>query len=289
MGNKIGFQQQRHLVKRFLRSFCFVTLNVLFFGYITTCLFMWHEQRYLMYHPNTHILAPGAYGLEGFTDTTLHTSDGTSLDTWIHPAKTGYPFLIFFHGTGGNMSNLAPYFKALVNEGFGLLAIDYRGFGASTGAPSENGIYEDASTAIKYAHETLAIPLNHIVLYGESLGTGVAVQMATQLPVAAIILQSPYASIIDIGYMRYPWLPVNFLLEDKFNSISKIKSAHAPILFMHGDKDTVVPMTEGKKLFAAANEPKQAVYFPGHGHNDLDIQARLDAVLAFSKKQQLLH
>ena len=145
-------------------------------------------------------------------------------------------------------------------------------------------MYQDGRAAVKYALTTLAIPPGRVILYGESIGTGVAMQMAVDYPVGGVVLQSPYTSLEAIGEGRYPWLPVSLLLEDRFDSLSKVKRLHAPLLLMHGEADTVVPVAEGKTLFAAAPEPKQAHYFPGQGHNDLDKAAMAHDVAAFARK-----
>lgn len=256
-------------------------------AYAALCLLMWAAQRHLMYHPNQTIRAPQEYGLTGFEDVMLRTPDGTQIDAWQHGAEPGHPTVVFYHGNAGNMGSHAAYFAALAKAGFGVLAIDYRGFGKSAGKPSETGLYEDARTALHYAVGTLHIAPGNLILYGESLGTGVAVQMATEVHTAALVLQAPYAAIADIGKMRYPWLPVDLLLEDKFNSIAKIDRIHMPLLLMHGTQDTVIPVTEGEALFARAAEPKQMVHFPGKDHHNLDIDARIHALEMFLLQYKL--
>lgn len=250
---------------------------------------MWSQQRFLLYHPHYHTGAPGTYGLQGFSDIVLQDEDGTHIIAWVHKANAGYPTILFFHGNGGDMSYSAGFYAAIANAGFGVLAIDYRGYGASEGKPTEQGLYQDARTVITYASHTLDLPSEQIILYGESLGTGVAVQMAMEFPVSAIVLQSPYASIGAVGQEMYPWLPVNYLLEDKFDSLSKIGRVHAKLLLIHGEKDTLVPVSNGRKIFAAANEPKEAVYYPERGHNDMDVEQRLGPLVAFARKYNLIN
>ncbi|HEU5046853.1 MAG TPA: alpha/beta hydrolase [Rickettsiales bacterium] len=256
--------------------------------YAGLCLFMWADQRHLMYHPNTNIHTLQDYRLAGFDDVSLHAPDGTQIDAWHHDATAGFPTIIFYHGNAGNMGSHAAYFDALAKAGFGVLAIDYRGFGKSQGAPDEAGLYADARTALHYATDTLHVPPSQLILYGESLGTGVAVQMATEFHVGALVLQAPYAAIADIGKMRYPWLPVDLLLEDKFDSTAKIDRIHMPLLLMHGTQDNTIPVTEGQMLFARAQEPKQAVYFPGKDHANMDIGARVNALNGFTRKYNLV-
>lgn len=265
-----------------------VLLKYTVIAYLFICLSMWCFQRTIMYAPARTIESPQTYGLQDFSVLTLQDEDGTHIQAWYHKAASNHPTLLFFHGNGGNLRFEIYLFKALAQYGFGVLAPDYRGYGASEGSPSETGIYQDARATIHYAENTLAIPKDEIILYGESLGTGVVVQMATELPAAAVVLQSPYTSIEVIAKMRYPWLPVHFLLEDRFDSLSKIAGIHMPLLWMHGGQDTIVPYSEGKTLFAAANSPKEAIYFPDKGHNDLDVPQRINALVDFCKKYNIL-
>lgn len=258
------------------------------FFYALICGLMWWQQRALMYFPTHHTGTPEAYGLKEVSEETLQDDDGTHIHAWRHAAQNGFPTIIFFHGNSADMPLLAPYFSALVNEGFGLIAIDYRGYGTSEGKPTEEGIYQDAQAALEFATQKAGLSYEQIILYGESLGTGVAVQMATEAPVAAVVLQSPYTSLEDVGKERYPLFPVHLLIDDRFDSLSKIQDVHARLLVMHGVEDRTVPVEEGKELFYAANEPKDVVYFPGRGHNDLDAGERIGALLDFCRKYGLI-
>lgn len=258
------------------------------FFYVLVCALVWWQQRAMIYHPHHNAGAPAEYGLKDFTVETLQDDDSTHIRAWRNVARDGYPTIVFFHGNGGDLSFLAPYFSAIAEEGFGLIAIDYRGYGASEGVPSEQGLYQDAQTALEFATQKAGLNYEQIILYGESLGSGVAVQMATEAPVAAVVLQSPFTSLEDVGKDRYPFLPVRLLLEDRFDSLNKIQDVHSKLLIMHGTEDTTVPAEEGRELFAAANEPKDVVYFEGRGHNDLDIAQRIDALVEFSRKYGLI-
>jgi uncharacterized protein len=271
-----------------LRSIKPVNVAKLALAYLFICLFMWAVQRHLMYRPATDIGSPESYGLTQCTDIRLQAEDGVHVQVWYRAAHTGFPTIIFFHGNGGNLAHRSPYFRALTDVGFGLLALDYRGYGKSEGSPSEEGFYRDARAAVNYAVHMQHIPPGEIVLYGESIGTGVAVQMATEYDAAALIVQSPFTSAENIAKDRYPWLPVHYLIRDRYDSLSKISRVQEPLLLLHGEDDTVVPVEEGKALFASANSPKQAVYFPSQGHNDLDMQQRVNALLAFSREHGLI-
>jgi fermentation-respiration switch protein FrsA (DUF1100 family) len=272
-----------------LKKACFAFVAVWLAAYVLVCILMSAFQRDLMYHTWRAIEAPQSYGLSGYTVATLTDTDGTHIQAWYRAANAGFPTLVYFHGNGGNMANEVEYFHVLGDAGFGLLAMDYRGYGASGGSPCETGFYQDARAALAYATGTLHVPQSRIILYGESIGTGVAVQMATEYPVAAVVLQSPYTSVEARARDLYLFLPVHWLIKDRFDSLGKIATVHAPLLVLHGEKDAVVPIIDGRILFAHANAPKQFVSFPGEGHNDLDIAGRLKALLAFCHTIHLIH
>ncbi len=187
------------------------------FAYMAICAFMWLFQRNLMYVPHGNIEEPQAYGLQDFTDHALTTDDGQSVHVWYHAAKEGFPTIVHFHGNAGNLSHRAHLFKRMADAGFGVLGLDYRGFGKSTGKPYEEGLYMDARAALHYAMGELNVPAKALILYGESLGSGVAVQMATECECAALALQSPYTSIENVAQQTYPWLPVRLLIQDRYN------------------------------------------------------------------------
>ena len=252
-------------------------------GYLLICVVMYGLQRKLMYKTDTNIDSPASYGLVDFSSTTLTTSDGKKIEAWYHLAKEDYPTIIYFHGNAGNLSHRAQFFGLLRDAGFGVLGIDYRGYGKSEGSPSEEGFYYDARATIDYAVKNLSISDDKIIIYGESIGSGVAVQMATEYKIAALILRSPFSSMQAAASGKYPWLPVNLLLKDRFDSLSKIENIKTPLLLFHGEKDTLVPVALGKELFAKAPEPKQAIYYPEIGHNGFDMETLVSAIIEFCK------
>lgn len=258
------------------------------FAYSMVCLFMWLMQRSLMYMPNTAIEPPQAYGLTGFEEVAVTTKDNQTVYLWHSAAMEGFPTVVHFHGNAGNLSHRRQMFMLMQQAGFGVLALDYRGFGKSSGSPTEEGLYLDARATLHYATQSLKLPERALVLYGESLGTGVAVQMATECDCAALVLQSPYTSVEQVAQETYPWLPVSLLIKDRYNSLAKVAQVHEPVLLMHGDHDTVIDIAHGKALFAALGEPKHAVYFPGKGHNDLDMRSMVNALRDFSSQRGLI-
>ena len=264
-------------------------LKMLAIAYVLICIAMFALQRQLIYVPAVHVNSPESYGLNDFADITLKDMDGTHIQVWYHGARTNYPTVIYFHGNGGNLSHRAKFFSLLSEAGFGVLGLDYRGYGNSEGSPSEEGFYQDARTTINYAIKTLSLPPERIIIYGESIGTGVAVQIATEYKIGALVLQSPFTSMKAAATYHYSWLPVNILLKDRFDSLSKITNIHVPLLFFHGNKDIIVPIEQGKELFARANEPKQAFYFPGINHNDFNLEEITGKLLEFCKNYKLVN
>jgi fermentation-respiration switch protein FrsA (DUF1100 family) len=242
----------------------------LFVAYGVACGLMWGFQRDLLFHPSRGLDAPTVYGLSSFKVVDLADRDGTKITVWQSEPRDQNPTVVFFHGNGGNLGSRAEILRALSDAGFGVLAVSYRGYGTSEGTPSEAGIYEDARSVIRYATGPLGLPVGRLILYGESLGTGVAVQIATEAPVGAVVLQAPYTSVERLASDRYPWLPVSLLLSDRFDSISKIGRIHSPVLMFYGERDSVVPARYGNALYETAPDPKEAVSFPRVGHNGFD-------------------
>lgn len=263
-------------------------VKILAIAYAVICLFMWALQRQLIYRPHTDIQAPESYGLREFTELGIDSDDGLRLQGWYHAARTAYPTIVYFQGNAGHLGGRAGFYQSLADAGFGVLALSYRGYGHSGGKPTEQGLYKDARAIINYAVKQLSLRSQQLILYGESLGTGVAVQLALEYPVAALVLQSPFTSISDLAKHNYPWIPVDLLLVDRFDSLVKISNLSVPLLVFHGENDPVVPIRYGKALFEQAPLPKQAVYLPGRGHNDLDPKLLTDLTLAFSNKYKLI-
>lgn len=251
--------------------------------YIIILAVMFVFQRNLMYLPNKQINTPQDYGLGDFSENFIKSADGTSLQLWEHAAAKDFPTVIYFHGNAGNLANRTGIYSALVQKGFGVIALSYRGYGKSEGAPSEQGLYDDARAAIAYATTRQKnIPLSQIILYGESLGSGVAVQMANEYKIGGIVLQSPYTSVATRAAEIYPFLPVQWLIKDRFDSIDKIASIKAPLLLFHGERDRTIPVAHGRAIFAKAPADKQVFYFSKVDHMDFDPHELSQHVLDFT-------
>jgi uncharacterized protein len=167
----------------------------------------------------------------------------------------------------------------LVADGTGLLALSYRGYEGSTGSPSEIGLHLDADAA--YAFAAARVPADRIVVWGHSLGTGVAVGLAAERPIEALILEAPYTSVVDVASMRFPYLPIRLLLKDQFRSDSRIGQVTAPVLMLHGALDDTIPIQYAERLYGLVRSPKRFVRFPEGGHIDLDNYGALTAVRNF--------
>ncbi len=240
-------------------------------------------QKRLMYFPDPKPFVPSEWALKELGLLPVKTEDGLSLRSWYRAPQARDKFtIVFFQGNAGHLGYRNYKIRPWLETGYGVLLVGYRGFG-NDGAPSEEGLYRDGRAAINTL-KAMGTPEEGLVFYGESMGTGVATQMATEYKVAALILESPYTSVPDVGADRYPLVPVRLLITDKFNSLEKIKDVHMPLLLLHGDIDQVVPAKFGRELFEAANEPKQAEFVPLVGHNDVyDLRVQ-QVILQFIAK-----
>jgi fermentation-respiration switch protein FrsA (DUF1100 family) len=255
------------------------TLIVLLSGYVGVVLLLYVLQRSLMYFPDIARTAPAAVGLPAAEDLLLDTPDGERVVVWHVPPRGERPVVLYLHGNGGALSHRSERFRALTADGTGLVAVDYRGFGGSSGRPTEAGLLIDAETA--YAFAVAHYPIARIAAWGESLGTGVAVALAAARPVGRLILEAPFTSTADLAARQYPFVPVHWLMKDQFRSDLHIAAVAAPLLIMHGDRDPVVPIAYGERLFALAHEPKRFMRFPQGEHENLDRFGALAAVNAF--------
>ena len=263
-------------------------LKRLVIAYLLVCVLMFALQRRIIFVPEVGIGEPAGYGLADYKQLWITAADGVHLEAWYHPAQSGYPTIVYFHGNGGNLGGRAPYFRMLSDKGFGVIGLDYRGYGRSEGSPSEQGFYMDARAAIDYASKELSVKPEQMIAYGESIGTGVAVQMATEYPFQGLVLQSPFTSVLQLGKDSYPWLPVEILQLDRFDSLSKIGNIHSPLLVIHGAIDLIVPIKYGKQLFVAAPEPKEFSTHEYSNHLNLKIGVMAKNVLEFAQKHGMI-
>lgn len=238
-------------------------LGAAILGYMALVALLFSQQRRLIYHPFVERISAPEAGLAGFEDVVLPTEDGEKLVGWWKPPAPGRAVLIYFHGNAGSLINRRDRALMLTGDGRGLLMVSYRGYSGSTGSPSETGLKRDAEAA--YRHLASYAP-GRIVPYGESLGTGVATWLASRRPVGGLVLDAPYSSLTDVARHHFWFLPVGLLLRDRFASVDVIGAVKAPVLMLHGDRDAVIPLALGERLFEAAPEPKRFVTLPGVDH-----------------------
>jgi len=236
-------------------------------------------QRALMYFPDVLRTAPAAAGLPQAEEIVLETSDGERVIAWHVAPRADKPVVLYFHGNGAALRERAMRFAKLVANGTGLVALSYRGYGGSTGRPSEAGLMRDAAAA--YAFALARYPAQRLVPFGESLGTAVAVALAAEHPVGKLILEAPFTSAVDVGAAVYPFLPVRLLMKDQFRSDARIGQVTVPVLVMHGARDPVVPIAYGERLYALISAPKKFVRFAEGSHSDLDSHGAQAAVREF--------
>ena len=250
------------------------------FVYAGLTAYLYFNQRNMMYFPEDSRpviqvdVQPETIGVT--------PEEGITLEGWYWPAKKGFPTLVFFHGNGHAYQYWVDKLTHYRKEGYGALLTDYRGYGGFPGKPTEQGIYRDARSFIQALRET--VPFEDMIYYGESLGTGVAVQMATEFRPRALILENSYSATLDVAEGRYWMFPVALMMKDQYHSKDKIGELDIPKYFIHAENDRIVPIRYARKLYAAAPEPKEFKAIPESGHNDLyDHGAQLH-ILSFLSK-----
>ncbi len=226
------------------------------------------QRSFLFPIPQTVRTTPRAAGFPEAEEYFLTTADGEQVIVWHVPAKPGHPVVLYFHGNGDFLAGFFGRFRDVIADGTGVVALSFRGYAGSSGQPSEQGLLRDAAAA--YAFTTARYSADKIVAWGFSLGSGVAVALAAEQPVAKLILEAPYTSIADVAASVFPIFPIRRVMRDPFHSDQRIARVTAPLLIMHGVRDATIPIAFGERLFALANEPKQFVRFAEGSHNDLD-------------------
>ena len=237
-------------------------------AYLVICAAAYFGHRMFMYFPDPARIPPNAAGLDGVEEIEFAAADGTKLIAWYAPAADGKPTILYFHGNAANAANRAPKIDMMIESGFGVFYLNNRGYGGSGGSPSEANNVADAVAA--YDHlRGLGVPTDKIAAFGESLGSGQAVQLAAERPVGAVVLEAALTSIVEVGRSIYFWLPLSLLITDQYNVERDIARVTAPLLILHGERDEVIPVAMGRRIYNAANEPKRVELFRDGRHNDL--------------------
>lgn len=235
------------------------------FSYLTLLGVIYLFQRKLLYFPLK--ARPSLEMLDGvYVEVHTQTKDQLNLTHWY--AKRGQPYIVVFHGNGGNIEGRGYRFKFLVDHGYSVLLISYRGYGDNPGRPAEKDLITDSILALEWLLKKEGISAKEVVLFGESLGSGVAIALAAQYPVKALIFDGAFSSASEVGQSAYPFFPVRWLLKDNWDSGSRIQKVKSPLLFIHSKKDSIVPFRFAYKLFQIANEPKKHIWLEDSGHND---------------------
>ena len=226
------------------------------------------DRAFIFFPDRTIVATPDSIGLS-YENVFFTTTDGVRLNGWFIPGPDPSKMVIYFHGNGGNIGHRVEKLRLMHDElGLSIFIFDYRQYGRSGGSVTEEGTYRDAEAALQYVRSRTDLLHNRILYFGESLGSAVAVDLALKAPPRALILESPLTSIQDVAKAKFPYLPVGFLIRDKYDSLSKIQKIHVPILILHGDRDGIVPFDQGRRLFEAANPPKEFYTIPGADHNN---------------------
>jgi len=248
-------------------------LILILLGYLIITFALYFFQRKLLYYPAINNYSGEKLNVS-VEKVKIKTEDNIELLSWYHKKNSGdYKTILFLHGNAGTLENRIYKINHLRNMNVNFLIIAWRGFSGNKGKPTEKGLYEDARSALRWL-KSKGVKEESIIIYGESLGTGVATEIAQNKNFAGVILETPFTSMVSAGKSKYPFFPVSFLLKDKYESDKKIKNIKSPILIMHGEVDKLVPFWMGKKLYNLANEPKYS-YFSKYDDHMMEYNEKL--------------
>ena len=260
------------MFKKFRKNLLQLIL-IIFFLYFFILVYLFFYQRNLLYLPNENNNSGDKISVD-IEKVKIPTSDNIELLGWYHEKNlTDHKTLVYFHGNAGSLENRIHKLNHFKDMNINFLIIAWRGFSGNNGKPTEQGLYIDGKSAIDWLIKKGADEKN-LILYGESLGTGVAIHLAQYNNYAGVILETPFTSMIDTAKKFYPYIPVSLLLKDKFENYKKIKNINSPILVMHGEVDQIVPFFMGKKIYELANEPKYS-YFTKYDNHMMEYDEKL--------------
>ena len=254
-------------------KYLYLITTSIILAYLSIILFVYFNQRNLLYHPSENNYLNDKINFN-YKEIFIETSENIKLKSWfIEKDLEKFKTILFFHGNAGNLFNRVYKLNELNKLDLNILIISWRGFSGNEGRPTEKNLYHDAEEAVKWLKEQ-GLDNKNIILYGESLGTGIATELASKNNFGGIILESPFTSMVDTAKIYYPYLPVNLLLKDKYDSKSKISDIKTPILIMHGKMDNIVPQKMSLELFEKANNPKFS-YFPESDDHMMEYNKQL--------------
>ena len=259
--------------KEYLLKIILIISIIYLFSLFTIFIF----QRTLLYHPTENNYLHDKLKIR-IEKVKIKTSDNIELIGWFHEKDlNNFKTIVFFHGNAGALENRIHKINHFKGMNVNFLIISWRGFSGNLGKPSEKGLYEDGESTINWLKEK-GLKDSDIVIYGESLGTGIATHIAQKHQFAGVILESPFTSMVDAAKNIYPYFPIRLLLKDKYESDKKIKNLNSPILIMHGRLDKIVPFWMGKRMYELANEPKFS-YFPLKDNHMMEYDKRMIGIL----------
>lgn len=245
----------------------FFGMAIAVYGLVLGGLFVF--QRSMLYVPPSDRPDIAAAAEPGIETVTLRSEDGLELFHWYRPPEApDGPVILLFHGNAGHIGDRVPKYRPLLDAGFGVFFAEYRGYGGNPGQPTESALTADGWTALAYLREQ-GVAMERILLYGESLGSGLAIKLAAGAPVAGLILEAPPGSIAEVAQRHYWYVPAKWLLLDKWNAIELMDQVAAPLLLLHGEADRTVPVEFGHQVFGAAPGEKESLFLPGGGHVNL--------------------
>ena len=237
--------------------------------YLIFGLLLFTIQRKILFNVSGKPKKPHHYGLERVEEIKICTDDKVNLLAWFVKPKKNNPILLYFQGNSFDIGERSHRIERYIKKNWGVLLLSWRGYGGNKGKPTEKNLYIDGKSAIKWIKKNTHTKINNIVLYGESLGTGVAVEMGMHFSFKSIILEAPFTSIPDIAKERYKIFPTKYLVLDKFDNYDKIDKISSPLLIISGKKDEIIPHSHSKKLFLKAKKPKESVFIDEAMHNNL--------------------
>jgi fermentation-respiration switch protein FrsA (DUF1100 family) len=263
-----------------MNKFFYISLLLSLITYLIILTYIYLFQRNLLYDPSVN----GYQGNEinfDYEEIFIQNKERIKLKAWLHEKDLiNKKTIVFFHGNAGNLENRNYKLNELSKLDVNFLIVAYRGFSGNQGKPSEQGLYEDARSTLNWL-KMKGVKDKNLILYGESLGTAVAIEAAQNKDLAGIILESPFTSMIDLAQKYYPFFPVKLLLKDKYETIKKLPTINSPLLVLHGKLDTIVPFSMGKKLFEKANDPKFKYFVNNDDHMMRYDQELLDEIKKF--------
>ena len=260
----------------------YITYGLSVYLIIGLCLYLC--QRRLTFNKSGPPNKPLDYGLKNVVVEYIQISNDLKLLSWFSEPKNSKPTIIYFHGNSFDIGERAYKIKSYIDKGYGILILAYRGFSGNIGSPTEKNLYSDSKISVNWLKKKLSIDESKIILYGESLGTAVAIELAQNMNYKAVILEAPFTSVSDIAQKMYRIYPVKYLIWDKFDNFAKINNLISPVMFLHGKKDEIVPFNMGVKLYEKYHNKKDKVFIDEAMHNNLYDYGIANKVIEFINK-----